>query len=236
MPIRLGIDQLHVQPDPIPFPAHAPFQDCADAECLADLPRVLRISPVAHDRGTRDHLQIANLGQICQDVVLDAVRKKSVFLTGAQVHKGQHGDRFLNARCRESREEKESSHRRQDKTGKTKQQNIATAMSVARHAAHGEWQIGRGPDTVGRHVIGPGENERDRKPGKQQHDCEAKRPVGQFPSRKHCRSQLDDAPRRDRVSHCHPIHLPTLQLVEEPMHRNSFGRHRVKASPVPLTR
>jgi hypothetical protein len=51
VPVRLGIDQLHVQAHPIALPTHTSFQDRADAQCLADLPRAGRIATVAHHRG-----------------------------------------------------------------------------------------------------------------------------------------------------------------------------------------
>ena len=53
------------------------------------------------------------------------------------------------------------------RTGKTEQENISPAMGVA-VSRHREWQTRRHPDAARRHVVGPGENERDRKPGQQE--------------------------------------------------------------------
>ena len=90
-----GIDELHVNPHAIAFPAHTSFQNGADVEGFADLARIMRLPAIRHDRGARDHFQVADLGQVRQEIVLDAVSEIGVLRVVAEIRERQDGDRFL---------------------------------------------------------------------------------------------------------------------------------------------
>src|SRR3954447_5052110 len=89
------IDELDIDPDAFAFPANTTFEDGRHVEGFPDLPDIMSLSPIRQHRGSRDHLQGAYLRQVRQDVVLDAVGKKSVFRVAAEICEGQNGDGLL---------------------------------------------------------------------------------------------------------------------------------------------
>jgi hypothetical protein len=70
-----------------------------------------------------------------------------------------------------------------------------------------------------RHVVSPGEDERDRKTNQQKHDDKTQRPIRQFPCRKNRRTNLNDESRSDDISSRDAIDFPPLQFREEAAHR-----------------
>src|SRR6266550_4523301 len=78
-----------------------------------------------------------------------------------------------------------------------------------------------GLNSLRRHVVSPGEDERDRKTDQQKHDHKTQRPVRQFPCRKNRRTNLNDESRSDDISGRDAINFPPLQLLEEAAHKRS---------------
>ena len=65
------------------------------AELLADLAQIARRAAfVLHHARAADHFQIGNLGQMGQDLVLDALGEEGVLFFAAQIFERQHRDRF----------------------------------------------------------------------------------------------------------------------------------------------
>ncbi len=86
------VDQLGVDADPVAGPLHAAFEDGGDAQFGGDFGDCLGGAAVLHHRGARDHLQVADLGQLREQVVVDAVGEEQVVFVVAAVGEGQHGD------------------------------------------------------------------------------------------------------------------------------------------------
>src|SRR4029453_13780258 len=76
-----------------------------NSKLLADFAQVtLGAALVLHHPRAADHSQICNFGKICQDLVLDSLRKISVLLVVAPVFEWKYGDTFLrNLRVRNRR-------------------------------------------------------------------------------------------------------------------------------------
>src|SRR3954451_8695530 len=70
------------------------------------------LAAIRQHRSSRDHLQGAYLRQVRQDVVLDAIGKKSVFRVAAEISEGQDGDRFLEVPLRNARKNEVTDDRR----------------------------------------------------------------------------------------------------------------------------
>ena len=91
--IGAGVDQLHVDPHALAGALDAAFEDALHAELLGDvLDGEFGVAELL-DRGARDHLQRADLGELRQDVVVDAVDEEDVVLDAAAIVEGQDGDR-----------------------------------------------------------------------------------------------------------------------------------------------
>ena len=90
-----GVDQLHVDPHALPFPAHASFQDRPDVQRLSDFAQVVLLSAIRHHRGARDNFQVGDAGEVRQDIVLNAVGEVGVLRVGAKIIERQHRDRFV---------------------------------------------------------------------------------------------------------------------------------------------
>src|SRR6266550_312083 len=78
-----------------------------------------------------------------------------------------------------------------------------------------------GLNSLRRHVVSPGEDERDRKTDQQKHDDETQRPARQLPCRNNRRTNLNDEPRSNDISGRDAINFPPLQLLEEAAHKQS---------------
>ena len=113
------------------------------------------IAAIRHDRHAGDHLQIADLCKIRQDIVLYAVGEVGVLLFIAEALKGQDRNRLLDVARGNAREQEKSGHRRNDHADCDQHDQIATPMRSG---------SGRGANSLRSDVVGPGENQRDRKP------------------------------------------------------------------------
>ena len=70
-------------------------EDIRRAELLADLRRSHRLVAEGQNRGTRKGVQSADLGELGDDVLGDAVAQVFVFLGATLIFEIEHGDRFL---------------------------------------------------------------------------------------------------------------------------------------------
>ncbi len=85
--INEGGDDAHV----IALHAHAAFQHRAHTQFTRDLRDVLVRVLVAHHRGAADHAQSANLTELRDDILGDALRDVVVLRVRRHVGEGQHG-------------------------------------------------------------------------------------------------------------------------------------------------
>ena len=84
---------------------------------------------------------------------------------------------------------------------------------------------GRGANSLRSEVVGPGENQRDRKPDQQKHDDQAERPVGQLPRRENGRADLNDKSSGDNVSCGDSINFSPSHFFKEAAHTKRLDRH-----------
>ena len=90
--IGLGVDELRDDAHAIAGATYAAVEQRGGAERRADLAQALRALLERHDRVARDHLERADLGEMRDDVLGDAVGEVLVLRIGAQVAEGKHGD------------------------------------------------------------------------------------------------------------------------------------------------
>jgi hypothetical protein len=76
----------------------------------------VRLSAIRHHGGARDDFEIADPREVCQDVVLDAVREEGVLLVGAEVVERQDRDRFLQLARRSAGNEEVTGDDRDEQT------------------------------------------------------------------------------------------------------------------------
>ena len=93
--VVLGVDQLHIHPHAISLAPHAAFENRAHPEFLPDLAHAFLFAAISHDRGARDHLQVADLREVRQNVILDAIGEIGVLRFAAKVFKRQNRDRLF---------------------------------------------------------------------------------------------------------------------------------------------
>ncbi len=89
----LYIDQLRGDPQTLALPADAPLQNRGHSQLAAHLPRVHVLALVAEGRAARDHAQLSQLRERCDDLLGDSVAEVLVGGVSAQVEEGEHGDR-----------------------------------------------------------------------------------------------------------------------------------------------
>jgi hypothetical protein len=118
--MRVGprVEQLRIYPHFIGRALHAPFDDMCHAELLSDLAQIARRAAfVLHDARAADHFQVGNLGQMGQDLVLDALGEEGVRFFFAQIFKRKNGDALVHgsgegtSRCFAQKREKRSGER-----------------------------------------------------------------------------------------------------------------------------
>src|SRR6266498_4129645 len=107
------------------------------------------------------------------------------------------------------RQKKKSSGSGDDDCGDDEQNEISPTMGSC---------LRRDLNSLRSNVVGPGEDERDRKTDQQKRDHEAQTPIRQFPCWKHGRGDLNQEPRGDDVSGGDAINLSALQFLKEPAH------------------
>ncbi len=87
MLIPLGIDELHVDTHGLTGAQHASFQEVTGVQLLADLSQVLGTLTILHHRRATPHAQPADLGELGEDLVVDAVGEVLVLLKPAPISK-----------------------------------------------------------------------------------------------------------------------------------------------------
>ena len=95
MLVSVGVDQLHVDTHPVARATHTALENIGNTQRLANVTNVRRAATVLHHRGARNHLQVADLGQIRKHVVLNSVCEIRVGLIVTKIFKRQHGNRFV---------------------------------------------------------------------------------------------------------------------------------------------
>ncbi|NIP58169.1 MAG: hypothetical protein GWM92_05320, partial [Gemmatimonadetes bacterium] len=90
-----GVDELGVHPDPVAGPLHAALHHGGHAQLGGDLPHALGRVPVLQDRGPGDHLQGLDLGELGEEVVVDAVGEGADLVVAGEVVEGEDGHRRL---------------------------------------------------------------------------------------------------------------------------------------------
>ena len=90
MPVRCGVDELQVDPHPVPRSLHAALQDGRHPQFRGDLGNALAAIAVLHHRGTGYHQQRADLAKLRQDVFVDAVGEVEIVRQRAAVFERQH--------------------------------------------------------------------------------------------------------------------------------------------------
>ncbi len=74
--ISLRVDQLCIDTQAVTGSLHAAFEQRARSQFLPDLTHVLWRIAIFHDRSTGNHFQAGQLGQLCQQVIVDSVCKE----------------------------------------------------------------------------------------------------------------------------------------------------------------
>ncbi len=91
-----------------PGAPHRSFQNVRHAQRLTDFAQIARARFVLPHRSAADDFQVGDLGQVREDIILDAVREILVLLIVAQIFERQDRDAFfrdryvrsLDKRCR----------------------------------------------------------------------------------------------------------------------------------------
>ena len=97
--VRASVDQLRVDPDPVTDAAHRPLEHMSNAKSGSDLAQIAGTTAILPNGGATDHFQVGHLGQVRQNVVLNAIGEIRVGLIVTQVFERKNGDAFVgNAR------------------------------------------------------------------------------------------------------------------------------------------
>ena len=96
MGVGSGIDQLSTHADTIAGSLNRAFQNMRHTQSLSDFAKVgLNTVFVLHHRRATDDFEISNLGQIRQDLILNAISEVSILLVIGEILEWEHGDTFL---------------------------------------------------------------------------------------------------------------------------------------------
>ncbi len=95
MPVVRRIDQLDIDANAFAIAPDTRLQDRGHVQGLSDFAQVVRLPAIRHHGCARDHFEVADPGEVCQHVVLDAVGEVGVLLIDAGVVERQDRDRFL---------------------------------------------------------------------------------------------------------------------------------------------
>ena len=87
------VDELGDDPHPVARPPHAALEQGRDVQRGADLAEALLPLLEPHDRAARDHLERADLRELGDHVLGDAVGEELVLRVGAQVEEREDRDR-----------------------------------------------------------------------------------------------------------------------------------------------
>ena len=99
VPVGLGIDQLHGDSDTVAGFANAPLDDIVNSELARDVLDLDRPALVHERRVSGDNQEIAEPGQLGDDVLGEAVDEELLFGIAAHVDEGQHHQGRLRGRA-----------------------------------------------------------------------------------------------------------------------------------------
>ena len=128
------VDELHIHVHAVAGLLHAPFEDRRDAERFADFPHVYFFVAIWGHRGARDHFQVADLREVCENVVLDAVGEVGVLLVVAAVFEGQDSDRFVHLARGSAREQEKAGRGGDDDPDADKRHDVTPSTRGRRRA------------------------------------------------------------------------------------------------------
>src|SRR5689334_3129279 len=129
MLVGICVDQLDVDPNPVPGPAHAALENRPNPESFSNLTHVRSFSTIRHDRGAGDDLEVTDFGQISQDVILNAVSEIGVLFLVAKIFKWQYRNRFVDFAGNCPREDKKTDRSRNNYTCCREHEHIAPAVT-----------------------------------------------------------------------------------------------------------
>ena len=237
--VRVRVDQLHVDPVPVPRPLHAPLEHRRDAELGGDLAHVLRRVPVLLDGGPRDHGEGADFRQLREEVVVQPVRERLRLSVPAQVGEREDRDRCFRRRRplrllgpgvgpRTGRRAHEGEpgccRQRPDPDEREQSGRPAAGRGLCHDLLDLLARRGLGADhSLRRPVVGPGEHERERKAEQRQHGDPGEEGLRQAQRLLQDVGRLDDDERRAAVHRRHSEHVTTFQLGEEPLVAGGLG-------------
>src|SRR5438552_14663945 len=100
MRVGSGIDQLSTHADTTAGSLNGSFQNMRNTQSRSDLAKVVLSTVfVLHHRRATDDFEISNLGQVHQNLILNAISEVSVLLVITEVLEWEHVDALLwNAR------------------------------------------------------------------------------------------------------------------------------------------
>src|SRR5262249_47921379 len=213
VPVVLRVDQLYADSNAIASATDTAFEECGYAQCFADFACVAcAITAIRHDGHARDHLEIADLRKIRENVVLNAVGEVGVLFLVAQILKWHHRNRLVDLVRRDAWQNKQSGGSGNENPNSEKRDDVPAPGCAAR--SHG-----CGLDSLRRHVEYPGENKRHRKTDQQQYDDRAKNRVRNVKTRKDLSEPLRERPARHDVGDRNPVNFSPLQFLQEAVHK-----------------
>jgi len=233
MLVRAGIDELRVDADPVAGALHTAFEHGDHVQLLRDLAHRLVRVRILHHRGSRDDLQAVDLGQLGEQVVVDARREIGVLRVRAAGLEGQyrdgglvgHGDRAIRRTRLRRRALRRSGGRvgrplryepiRNQPTDREHEQDddqrIDAAARVGRRRLAGLFL----PEPFGCDLVDPGEYQRrDEKQDEQpQHQSEG--PVGRTEILEDHVGNLQDQPRHRNVGDGDAEYVAPSEFLEK---------------------
>ena len=205
------VDQLDIDADPLSLAPDTAFQDGRYIQRLADFANIVRLSAIGQDRGPRDHLQIADLGEVGQDVILNPIGEIGIRGVGAEIREGQNRDRFFQLPGSGAGKDEIPHQRRNDQTSDGQRNNVSAP------AGEGGWtnilrsRLRCDLDPIRTDVEGPRQDERDWEPGQNKDDDEPRRPK----DGEDRRGNLNYEPACHAIARRHAIDLASPQFAKK---------------------
>src|ERR1700730_1231844 len=90
MRIRAGVNELSIDPDAVGRALDTTFQNVGNAQLPSDFTKVAGANDlILHHAGATNHLKVCDLGQIGEDLILDAVGKEARLRIRAKIFERQ---------------------------------------------------------------------------------------------------------------------------------------------------
>ena len=91
----MGIKQLNIDPYLIGNFLHATLKNIGHAKLLRDLGEIARFALITLGGSAGNDFQIRDLGQACENFLLNPIGEISICFVLTQILKRQHGDAFF---------------------------------------------------------------------------------------------------------------------------------------------